>query len=113
MSILVISLIIFGLLVLFIGSGVLVGVSLTVVAMLSISIFTDNSPLGILSNSFWNSTNDPIIVALPLFILMGEILLRSNISENLFKALAPWSVLLPGGLIHVNVFACGLFASVS
>lgn len=52
-------------------------------------------------------------MALPLFILMGEILYRSKISENLFKGLSPWISFLPGRLIHVNVVASSLFAAVS
>lgn len=53
------------------------------------------------------------MLALPLFILMGEILFRSKISENLFKGLTPWISFLPGRLIHVNIAASSLFAAVS
>src|SRR5690625_5286777 len=53
------------------------------------------------------------MMALPLFILMGEILVRSRISESLFKGLAPWMSFLPGRLIHVNVIASTLFSAVS
>src|SRR5699024_3537538 len=49
----------------------------------------------------------------PLFLFMGEILFRSNISENLFKGLSPWTRFLPGGLVHINVLAASLFAAVS
>ena len=44
---------------------------------------------------------------------MGEILYRTKLSENLFKGLAPWMSRLPGGLIHVNVVGCALFAAIS
>ena len=53
------------------------------------------------------------MMALPLFILMGEILFRSKISENLFNGLSPWMDRLPGRLVHVNIVACTLFAAVS
>lgn len=53
------------------------------------------------------------MMALPLFIFMGEILFRSKISENLFKGLSPWMDKLPGRLIHVNIVASALFAAVS
>jgi tripartite ATP-independent transporter DctM subunit len=52
-------------------------------------------------------------VALPLFILMGEILYRSGISEKLFKSLVPWLYRLPGGLLLMNIVSCTLFAAVS
>lgn len=44
---------------------------------------------------------------------MGEILFRSRMSEDLFTGLAPWLKRLPGSLLHVNVFGCGLFAAIS
>ena len=52
-------------------------------------------------------------ISLPLFVWMGEILFRTKLSENLFKGLSPWLSKLPGGLIHVNVVGCGLFAAIS
>ena len=48
-----------------------------------------------------------------MFILMGEILLRSRLSEDMFTGLAPWLSRLPGRLLHVNVFGCAIFAAVS
>ncbi len=67
----------------------------------------------IMNNILWNNTNSSTMLALPLFILMGEILFRSKISENLFKGLTPWISFLPGRLIHVNIAASSLFAAVS
>jgi len=109
----VISLTLLGLLILFLGSTVWVGVSLFIVGIISIFLFTDNPPLTILSNIFWNNTNSATMMALPLFILMGEILVRSRISESLFKGLAPWMSFLPGRLLHVNIIASSLFSAVS
>ena len=53
------------------------------------------------------------LTALPLFVWMGEILFRTKLSENLFEGLSPWMQKLPGGLIHVNVIGCALFAAIS
>tara|TARA_B100001750_G_scaffold54009_1_gene41075 strand:- start:77 stop:1225 length:1149 start_codon:yes stop_codon:yes gene_type:complete len=53
------------------------------------------------------------LTALPLFVWMGEILFRTKLSENLFKGLSPWLARLPGGLIHVNVLGCAIFAAIS
>src|SRR5690606_24434141 len=44
---------------------------------------------------------------------MGEILFRTRLAENLFRGLAPWLRGVPGGLLHVNVLGCGIFAAVS
>lgn len=108
-----VSLIILGLLILFLGSTIWVGVSLIAIGMISIHFFTTSPPLGILNNILWNETNSSVMMTLPLFIFMGEILYRSKLSENLFKGLVPWMVFLPGRLVHVNILASGLFAAVS
>lgn len=113
MSLFIISITILGLLVLFLGSTIWVGLSLFLVGIAGFTFFTSSPPLTILANIFWNSTNGSTMMALPLFILMGEILFRSKISENLFKGLSPWMDKLPGRLIHVNIVACTLFAAVS
>ena len=68
---------------------------------------------GLLANSIYNSTNSWSLTALPLFILMGEILYRTAISTKLLNGLLPWLSKVPGRLLHINVFACSLFAAVS
>jgi tripartite ATP-independent transporter DctM subunit len=83
------------------------------VGFLGLVIFTDLPALTIMANIVWNSTSGSTMMALPLFIFMGEILFRSKISENLFNGLSPWMDGIPGRLIHVNVFASTLFAAVS
>jgi C4-dicarboxylate transporter, DctM subunit len=67
----------------------------------------------ILANSIWNSLNSWALAALPLFILMGELLYRTAISTRLMNALTPWLSNVPGRLYHINVAACSLFAAVS
>jgi len=51
--------------------------------------------------------------AIPLFIWMGEILFRTDISMRLFRGLSPFVDALPGRLLHTNVMGCTLFAAVS
>lgn len=113
MDLAVISFTLLSFLVLFLGSTVWVGISLFLVGIVGIVFFTNSPPLTILNNILWNETNSATMLALPLFILMGEILFKSKISENLFKGLSPWLSFLPGRLIHVNIVASSLFAAVS
>ena len=61
----------------------------------------------------WNSSNDFILIAAPMFIMMGELMHRSGVSERLFSALAPWFERVPGRLIHTNIASSTLFAAVS
>lgn len=100
-------------LALLLGSTIWIGISLFLVGIVGITLFTSADPLAILSNIVWNSTSGSTMIALPLFIFMGEILFRSKISENLFNGLAPWMNNIPGRLIHVNIVASTLFAAVS
>lgn len=61
----------------------------------------------------WTSSNEFLLVSLPLFILLGELLLRSGLAEKMYGALAKWLSWLPGGLMHSNIAACALFAATS
>lgn len=95
------------------AAGVWVGFSLIAVGYVSLSVFRD-MPVGtFLAFDLWNSLNTPELVALPLFILMGEILFHTRLSESMFRGLSPWVTSVPGRLLHVNVIGCTLFAAVS
>jgi C4-dicarboxylate transporter DctM subunit len=61
----------------------------------------------------WSTSTNFILFAIPLFILLGEILLRSGIAERMYAAMTHWLSWLPGGLMHSNVGTCTLFAAVS
>jgi tripartite ATP-independent transporter DctM subunit len=61
----------------------------------------------------WTSSSSWTLTALPLFIWMGEILYRSRLSSDMFRGLAPWMAKLPGGLVHINIVGCTIFAAVS
>jgi tripartite ATP-independent transporter DctM subunit len=66
-----------------------------------------------MGNLAWSTLNDFILVAVPIFILLGEILLRSGSTERMYRALSAWLYWLPGGLLHSNIGACALFAATS
>jgi len=61
----------------------------------------------------WATSNSFLLVAIPFFVLLGEILLRSGMAERMYGALVQWMPWLPGGLMHSNIVACGLFAATS
>lgn len=61
----------------------------------------------------WTANNEFLLVCLPLFIMLGEILLRSGVAEKMYEALVKWMSWLPGGLMHANIGACALFAATS
>lgn len=113
MDLLTVSLTLIGILVILLGGTIWIGVSLFLVGLAGLTIFTGLPATTIMANIAWNNTSGSTMLALPLFIFMGEILFRSKISDNLFRGLAPWMDAIPGRLLHVNIFACTLFAAVS
>ncbi len=95
------------------GLGVWVAITLGGLGVLALMLSGAAPPGPVLATTLWSSSTSWALVALPLFIWMGEILLRTRISEHMFDALAPLLTRLPGRLLHVNVIACGIFAAVS
>ncbi|PZX10661.1 tripartite ATP-independent transporter DctM subunit [Palleronia aestuarii] len=61
----------------------------------------------------WGAMNDSVLVAVPLFVLMGEVMLRAGIAARMYAALSHWLTWLPGGLMHANIATSALFAATS
>jgi tripartite ATP-independent transporter DctM subunit len=61
----------------------------------------------------WNSSSEYILFAIPLFVMLGEILLRAGIAERAYAAISSWLSWLPGGLMHANIGTCAMFAATS
>jgi tripartite ATP-independent transporter DctM subunit len=110
---LMMALVVFGILFLTLASGIWVGFSLFIVGFMGMVIYSPLPAGNNMASSVWATIEKWEYVALPLFILMGEILYRSGISEKLFKSLVPWLYRLPGGLLLMNIVSCTLFAAVS
>ncbi len=103
----------FVLLIALLAVGVWVAFALIIVGVAAMMLFS-SAPIGpVFATTIWGASNSWSLAALPLFILMGEILLRSNLSRDLFQGLAPWLSRWPGRLLHVNIMGCAIFAAVS
>jgi C4-dicarboxylate transporter DctM subunit len=59
----------------------------------------------------WGVHNENMLTAIPVFILMGELLLRAGIADGMYKGLSVWLTGLPGGLLHSNIGCCAMFAA--
>jgi len=101
------------LLLVLLGSGVWVGLSLVGVSIAGMMMFTSRPVGDAMATTIWSGASSWSLTALPLFIWMGEILYRTRLSENLFRGLSPLMSRLPGGLLHVNIAGCTLFAAIS
>lgn len=87
-----------------------------VLGVLGLSLSALYSPLPLtlaMGEMAWATSNNFLLVAIPLFVLLGEILLRSGIAERMYNALVLWMPWLPGGLMHSNIAACAMFAATS
>ncbi len=111
MSIVIVT--VLALLVALLSVGIWVSIGLAGVGIVSLELFRNMPVDRLLAQSIWNSASSPELVALPLFILMGEILFRTKLSEMMFDGLAPWARFIPGRLLHTNVMGCTLFAAIS
>ena len=110
---LTITLCLFAILFLLLASGVWIGLTLAITGAVSLALWR-NIPLDkLLPQYAWNILTTQELLALPLFIVMGELLFRTHLSKALFTGLAPWAGLLPGRLLHVNVLGCSIFAAIS
>jgi TRAP-type C4-dicarboxylate transport system permease large subunit len=97
----------------FLVSGLWIGLALGAVGFVAMELMTTRSQGLAFGTTLWSSNNSWALTALPMFIWMGEVLFRSKVSEDMFKGLAPWMQGLPGRLLHTNVFGCGIFAAIS
>lgn len=61
----------------------------------------------------FNSLDSFVLASIPMYVLMGEIVVGSGLSAKLYKGTSVWTSVVPGGLIHSNILACAIFAAVS
>ncbi len=95
------------------AGGVWIGITLAITGTVMLAVFRDIPLDKLLAQYTWNILTTQELLALPLFIVMGELLFRTRLSQALFTGLAPWAGLLPGRLLHVNVLGCSIFAAIS
>ena len=113
MTEILLSLFFISVLLIFLSTGVWVALSMIGVSTIAMTLFTTRPVGDAMATIIWGTSSSWTLTALPLFVWMGEILFRTKLSENLFEGLSPWMQKLPGGLIHVNVVGCALFAAIS
>ena len=102
-----------GILAVLFGMGVYVSVAMGITGLALATLFNDRPIWDVFGYIPWNTTTSFTLVALPLFILMGEVLLRSGVTDRMYDVLSKWLNPLPGGLLHSNIAACAMFACIS
>ncbi|GGD47501.1 TRAP transporter large permease [Sinisalibacter lacisalsi] len=94
------------------STGVALGAALGLTGLVLLQVYS-NGATSLAVDAIWSVFNSFTLSAVPLFILLGEILLRSGVSSRAYTALAPVFRRVPGGLLHTNIAVCTLFGAVS
>ena len=98
---------------------VLLAISVPVAAVMGVLGMALNSAYSVMplhramGEIIWNASSEYILFAIPLFVMLGEILLRAGIAARAYNAIAMWLSWLPGGLMHANIGTCAMFAATS
>ena len=93
-------------------SGMYIGPGLAFLGIISFEYFMPRAA-GMIGNVIYNSVASFTLSAIPLFMLMGEIILNTGISKLLYRAISKLLAPIPGGLTHSNIFSSAIFAAIS
>ena len=93
--------------------GLHVGVAMIATGVLGALVYFGPPVLLSFGTNLWSVMNDFLLTTIPLFVLLGELLLRAGITRNMYESLSDWLSRLPGGLLHTNIGACAMFSAVS
>ena len=95
-------------------SGVWVAAALGLAGALGLDLLLGwDRTVSIVGKMAWQQSTSFILIALPLFILMGEILLQTGIMHRLYASASRLVAWLPGGLLQTNIAASTAFAACS
>ena len=106
-----IALSVFGLILLFLITGIPVAVALGFVGILSAYLFLGR--MGIVEYAAWQMSSSFVLGAIPLFIFMGQLLLHGGVSQRLYEGSTALTGKTKGGLLQTNIIACAIFAAIS
>ena len=91
-----------------------IGAAIGLVGVIGITLVSGTQLWLSLGDIVWNTTNTFTLVSIPLFVLMGEIILRSGISTPLLQRRRPCCCGgLPGGLAQTNIVGCAIFSAIA
>jgi tripartite ATP-independent transporter DctM subunit len=97
----------------FFAIGLHVATALGLIGVTMMHFFSDRPLLDMLGQIAWNTNSNFVLVAVPLFVMMGEVLLYGGISERLYTVLSHWMAPIRGGLLHSNIAFSAVFGAIS
>ena len=93
--------------------GLWIPVAIAVAGLSFLLLISGPESLHVLGTIAYNNVNSFTLTAVPLFVLMGELVLRSGLMTKFYRSLSLWLRWLPGGLLHTNIVACAIMAAVT
>ena len=93
--------------------GLHVGIAMLATGIIGAMVYFGPPVLLSYGTNLWAVMNDFLLTTIPLFVLLGELLLRAGITRNMYSSLNDWLSRLPGGLLHTNIGPCAMFSAVS
>ena len=103
----------FGIFLLLLAAGMAVPFAIAVPGVVYLLLQNGLTSLKGIGLVTWGSMNSFTLTAIPLFVLMAELMQRSGLSFRIYRGLAKVVSRLPGGLLQTNIVGCALFASIS
>ena len=97
----------------FLTGGVIIGTAIGLVGVIGVTLVSGTNLWVSFGDIVWNTTTSFTLVSVPLFVLMGEIILRSGISQRFYAGIAAFLGFVPGGLAHTNILGCAVFSALS
>ena len=94
------------------STGAALGAALGLTGLIILHFFAEGAT-SLALNAVWNVLNEFTLSAIPLFIIMGEILLESGVSQKIYGSLSGVFRHIPGGLLHTNIAVCTVFGAIS
>lgn len=103
----------FALMLVLMFMGLHVATTMFITAMAGAVLYLGMPAVMVVGGQFWAANEDYVLLSIPLYILLGEILVRGGATDKMYQSLADWLNFLPGGLLHTNIGASALFSAVS
>jgi C4-dicarboxylate transporter, DctM subunit len=94
-------------------SGMWIAVALALIGFLGLTFAVGGGMQGMLEVLQLRVVNSFVLCSIPLFILLGNLMLHSGLMESVYRGINPFLSRLPGGLLHTNIGACGIFGACS
>jgi tripartite ATP-independent transporter DctM subunit len=108
------TLLLYGVLIaVFLVAGALIGTTIGIVGMVGVTLASGTRMWPTFGDIIWNTGTSFTLVAIPLFVLMGEIILRSGLARRFYGGVADLLQGLPGALAHTNVAGCAAFSALA